>query len=74
MVSRVTGVITPRSVTIPLMSRAGVTSKAGLKAAAPLGAAGTPSGASTSAAGRYSIGISLPESIARSNVLDGAAT
>ena len=74
MRSRVTGWITPCSVTSAVIRVAGVTSNAGLKAAAPAGAAATPSGASTSAAARSSIGMSAPLSIERSNVLDGAAT
>ena len=74
---------TPRSVTMPVISRAGVTSKAGLAARVPSGAsrtrAGVPSASTplicvTSSAARSSISIAAPPLSVQSMVLAGAAT
>src|SRR5262249_45748849 len=69
-----TGRISPRSVTMPVIKGAGVTSKAGLYTLTPSGAVCLPKPCVTSCAGRCSIGMPSPEGRLRSNVLDGAAT
>jgi len=75
--------VTPRSVTSPVTSRAGVTSNAGLAARAPCGAIATfcvcpyssrPAICSTSSASRYSMGMDSPDAVAQSIVGDGTAT
>ena len=65
---------TPSSVTTPVMSSAGVTSKAGLRTGVSGGAMRTPRTSRTSAAARSSIGTSAPSAVARSIELVGAHT
>src|SRR6266542_4956867 len=65
---------TPRSVTMAVTSRAGVTSNAGWAAVTPGGAIRVPETSTTSAEERSSIGISAPDSSERSMVEVGAAT
>src|SRR2546422_7388074 len=64
----------PRSVMIPVMYLAGVTSKDGLRAGLSFGAMGCPSRWRTSCGDRSSIGILAPDAKAGSIVLVGAAT
>ena len=72
------GFTMPFSVTMPVMKRAGVTSKAGLAARAPLGemrTRRTPSDTQcTSASSRSSMGMSAPVRHSKSIVELGAAT
>src|SRR5213593_277197 len=68
------GRTTPRSVMIAAMSRAGVTSKAGLNTGDAFGAVCCVPTRRTSDASRSSIGISAPEASAGSIVENGAAT
>src|SRR3989454_1651997 len=68
------GRTTPRSVMIAAMSRAGVTSKAGLNTGDAPGAVCCVPTRRTSDASRSSIGISAPEASAGSIVENGAAT
>ena len=55
--------MTPSSVTIPVMSSAGVTSKAGLRTSVPAGAMRTPRMTRTSSALRSSIGMAAPSGV-----------
>ena len=64
----------PSSVTIPVMSSAGVTSKAGLRTSVPSGAVRTPRNSRTSSGLRSSIGMAEPSGVARSTELVGAQT
>ena len=64
----------PSSVTIALISSAGVTSNDGFRTAVPGGAIATPRISSTSSAGRSSISIDEPSGVARSIELVGAQT
>src|SRR3989475_1973274 len=64
----------PRSVMIPVMYLAGVTSNDGLRAGLSFGAMGCPSRWRTSCGDRSSIGILAPDAKAVSIVLVGAAT
>ncbi len=77
------GFTMPRSVMMAVMSLAGVTSKAGLRALAPFGAMRTlssfprdesPQQQSTSSSERSSMGMLAPEAHSLSIVLVGAAT
>src|SRR2546426_991194 len=64
----------PRSVMIPVMYLAGVTSKDGLRAGLSFGAIGCPSRWRTSCGDRSSMGILAPDARPMSIVLVGAAT
>jgi hypothetical protein len=64
----------PRSVMMAEMSRAGVTSNAGLYTCTPAGAVRRPKPSVISSAARCSIGIFYPSAMERSKVDDGAAT
>ena len=66
--------MTPSSVTIPVMSSAGVISNEGLRTSVSGGAIRTPRNERTSSAFRYSIGIADPSGVARSTELVGAHT
>src|SRR3990170_4706569 len=65
---------TPSSVTIPVISAAGVTSNDGLRTAVPSGAMRCPRTSVTSSADRSSIGIPDPSGVARSTDDSGAHT
>ena len=65
---------TPSSVTKPVMSSAGVTSKAGFRTSVPGGAIRTPRNSVTSSWWRSSIGMSVPSAVARSTDVVGATT
>ena len=65
---------TPRSVMMAVIFFAGVTSKAGFSIRTPCGVTCDPCTWVTSRAARCSIGIRSPEAVARSIVLNGAAT
>lgn len=65
--------IMPLSVMMAAISRASVTSKAGLYTLTPGGAICVPPNIVTSSAALCSMGISAPLFIFKSNVLDGAA-
>ena len=65
---------TPSSVTMPVMSSAGVTSKAGLNAAVPSGAIATPRTLRTSSGLRSSMWMAAPSGVAGSSVDTGAQT
>jgi len=67
------GVRTPLSVIIAEISRAGVTSNAGLYTFIPFGAACAPRNVVTSSACLSSMGMSSPVLIEKSNVETGAA-
>ena len=69
MRSTVTGWMTPRSQMIARISRAGVTSNAGLYTSMSLGAVWRPKPCVISAACRCSMGICSPLAIDKSNVL-----
>ena len=66
--------ITRRSVTMAVISDAGVTSKAGLSVRVPAGAVRTPRKVVTSSASRSSISIPSPSGVAESTVVSGATT
>ena len=66
--------ITPSSVTMPVISSAGVTSNDGLRTVVPGGAIATPRMRSTSLAARSSISIESPSAVARSTEDVGAQT
>ena len=68
------GRMTPSSVTIPVISSAGVTSNAGFRTSVPGGAIRTPRNSRTSSGRRSSIGMAEPSAVARSTELVGAQT
>ena len=65
---------TPSSVTMPVISSAGVTSNAGLRTSVPAGAIRTPRMTATSSGLRSSIGMADPSGVSRSTELVGAQT
>jgi hypothetical protein len=67
-------VTTPSSVTMPVMSSAGVTSNEGFRTSVPGGAMRMPRNSVTSSARRSSISMAAPSGVARSTVLVGAQT
>ena len=74
MRTRYGGRWTPRSVTIAVISSAGVTSKAGFHTGDSAGAVGRPATSRTSAGSRSSMTMAEPSGMAGSIVEVGAAT
>src|ERR687898_1565700 len=68
------GLNTPLSVMMPVISLAGVMSKAGFHTPTPGGAVRIPCQVATSSDSRCSIGIPAPFGVATSTVEEGAAT